>query len=72
MIKLKLRKNNYSNHVICERVHNAYSIVKTTPDLVFFFISHTHTHTHTNLSKIYLLKKKLNLFKCMIVEFGLT
>jgi hypothetical protein len=56
--------------VICERVHNAYSIVKTTPDLVFFFLS--HTHTHTNLSKIYLLKKKLNLFKCMIVEFGLT
>jgi hypothetical protein len=48
MIKLKLRKNNYSNHVICERVHNAYSIVKTTPDLVFFFISHTHTHTHTH------------------------
>jgi hypothetical protein len=57
MIKLKLRKNNYSNHVICERVHNAYSIVKTTPDLVFFFISHTHTHTHKLVKNIFIEKK---------------
>jgi len=58
MIKLKLRKNNYSNHVICERVHNAYSIVKTTPDLVFFFyLTHTHTHTHKLVKNIFIEKK---------------
>jgi len=56
MIKLKLRKNNYSNHVICERVHNAYSIVKTTPDLVFFFFI-SHTHTHKLVKNIFIEKK---------------